>query len=134
MTEPPHYSGPGEESAGAFPKATAGARERRSERASSPHSHRFRTATAVLFGFAVGAVLIAVAVAISSGSTVAGSNASPWSSWAPTESGTLGAREIADELIERKELLGDEVGDLLERVALRRPELDLMDTSTWPET
>jgi hypothetical protein len=39
---------------------------------------------------------------------------------------------IADTLIERKELHGDEVGELLERVGLRRPELDLRDPATWP--
>ncbi|MBV9839227.1 MAG: AAA family ATPase [Solirubrobacterales bacterium] len=39
---------------------------------------------------------------------------------------------IADTLIERKELHGDEVVDLLNRVGLARPELDLMDDRTWP--
>jgi ATP-dependent Zn protease len=39
---------------------------------------------------------------------------------------------IADTLIERKELHGDEVGELLERVGLTRPELDLLDPATWP--
>jgi cell division protease FtsH len=40
---------------------------------------------------------------------------------------------IADTLIERKELHGDEVGELLDNVGLLRPKLDLMDPSTWPE-
>ena len=39
---------------------------------------------------------------------------------------------IADALIERKELHGDEVVDLLKTVGLRRPEIDLMDPNTWP--
>ena len=39
---------------------------------------------------------------------------------------------IADTLIERKELHGDEVVDLLNRVGLQRPELDMLDDSTWP--
>jgi ATP-dependent Zn protease len=39
---------------------------------------------------------------------------------------------IADTLIERKELHGDEVGALLDSVHLVRPELDLMDPGTWP--
>jgi ATP-dependent Zn protease len=39
---------------------------------------------------------------------------------------------IADALIERKELHGDEVVDLLKTVGLRRPEIDLMDPGTWP--
>jgi cell division protease FtsH len=40
---------------------------------------------------------------------------------------------IADALVERKELHGDEVGELLDSVRLIRPELDLMDPSTWPQ-
>jgi ATP-dependent Zn protease len=43
-----------------------------------------------------------------------------------------GLEKIADTLIERKELHGDEVGDLLDSVELVRPELDLMDPATWP--
>ena len=39
---------------------------------------------------------------------------------------------IADTLIERKEMHGDEVTDLLNSVGLRRPDLDLMDDRTWP--
>ena len=39
---------------------------------------------------------------------------------------------IADALVERKELHGDEVGELLDSVGLERPQLDLMDASTWP--
>ncbi len=40
---------------------------------------------------------------------------------------------IADTLIERKEMHGDEVVDLLNSVDLTRPEIDLMDDSTWPK-
>jgi len=43
-----------------------------------------------------------------------------------------GLEQIADTLVERKELHGDEVGELLDRVGLRRPELDVMDPTTWP--
>ena len=39
---------------------------------------------------------------------------------------------IATALIERKEIYGDEVIDLLNGVGLRRPEIDLMDDATWP--
>jgi cell division protease FtsH len=39
---------------------------------------------------------------------------------------------IADILIERKEMHGDEVVDMLNGVGLRRPDIDLMDESTWP--
>ncbi len=40
--------------------------------------------------------------------------------------------QIAETLIERKEIYGDEVTDLLRRVGLKRPEIDLMDDTTWP--
>jgi ATP-dependent Zn protease len=39
---------------------------------------------------------------------------------------------IADTLVERKEIYGDDVVDLLESARLQRPELDLMNDSTWP--
>jgi ATP-dependent Zn protease len=39
---------------------------------------------------------------------------------------------IADTLIERKEMHGDEVIDLLNSVGLINPEIDLMDDRTWP--
>ena len=40
--------------------------------------------------------------------------------------------QIADTLVARKEMHGDEVVDLLNSVNLQRPELDLMDDRTWP--
>jgi len=39
---------------------------------------------------------------------------------------------IADQLIAEKEIYGDDVTDLLNRVGLQRPEIDPMDVSTWP--
>jgi ATP-dependent Zn protease len=39
---------------------------------------------------------------------------------------------IADTLIERKEMHGDEVVDMLNGVGLQRPDIDLMDDTTWP--
>ena len=39
---------------------------------------------------------------------------------------------IADILIERKEMHGDEVVAMLNSVGLKRPEINLMDDSTWP--
>ncbi|MBV8952529.1 MAG: hypothetical protein JO179_00235, partial [Solirubrobacterales bacterium] len=39
---------------------------------------------------------------------------------------------IADVLIERKEMHGDEVVEMLSRAGLKRPEIDLMDDRTWP--
>jgi hypothetical protein len=40
---------------------------------------------------------------------------------------------IADALIERKEIHGDAVVDLLDSVGLVRPEIDLMEAQTWPQ-
>jgi ATP-dependent Zn protease len=39
---------------------------------------------------------------------------------------------IADTLVERKEMHGDEVVELLSGVGLERPQIDLMDEKTWP--
>jgi ATP-dependent Zn protease len=41
--------------------------------------------------------------------------------------------EIAEELIERKEMHGDEVVDLLERVGIRKPDIDYLDPKAWPK-
>jgi ATP-dependent Zn protease len=41
--------------------------------------------------------------------------------------------QIADTLVERKEMYGDEVVDLLNTVGLTRPDIDLMDDRTWPK-
>ncbi len=43
-----------------------------------------------------------------------------------------GLEQIASTLVERKELHGDEVGELLDSVTLKRPDLDLMNPATWP--
>jgi hypothetical protein len=40
--------------------------------------------------------------------------------------------QIAQTLIDRKEMHGDEVVDLLAGVGLKRPEINLMDQRTWP--
>ncbi len=42
-------------------------------------------------------------------------------------------QRIADELIERREMHGDEVVTLLDSVGLRKPELDLLEPATWPK-
>src|SRR3954447_26607269 len=41
--------------------------------------------------------------------------------------------QIAEELIERKEMHGDEVVDLLERVGINKPEIDYLDPKAWPK-
>jgi ATP-dependent Zn protease len=40
---------------------------------------------------------------------------------------------VADVLIERRELHGDEVVAVLDHVGLRKPDIDLMDDATWPK-
>jgi cell division protease FtsH len=41
--------------------------------------------------------------------------------------------QIAEVLVERRELHGDEVVELLERARLREPEIDLLDQEAWPK-
>jgi ATP-dependent Zn protease len=41
--------------------------------------------------------------------------------------------KIADALVARKEIYGDEVTALLDSVELKRPQVSLMDDTTWPE-
>src|SRR3954470_21808575 len=45
----------------------------------------------------------------------------------------LQIERIAEELIERKELHGDEVVDLLDRVGITKPEIDYLDPKSWPK-
>jgi hypothetical protein len=72
-------------------------RTRSAEHATTPHTHRFRVATGVLAGLAVAALLIAIGLAAAGrGGTQRASV--PWSQWSPTESGALGARDIADHI------------------------------------
>ncbi len=54
------------------------------------------------------------------------------SAYALMAANRAGLERIAATLVERKELHGDEVGELLASVSLRRPELDLMNPATWP--
>ncbi len=64
-------------------------------RESFPHSAKFRAALAMLIGFAIGALAVAAVILIhgnESGPSL------PWSAWQPPDSGTLGAREIADHI------------------------------------
>jgi hypothetical protein len=39
---------------------------------------------------------------------------------------------IAEKLIQRKEMHGDEVVELLDSVDLVRPKIDLLDEAAWP--
>jgi hypothetical protein len=39
---------------------------------------------------------------------------------------------IADELVEKGELYGDDVTSLLDGVGLRKPEIDVLDEAIWP--
>ncbi len=67
----------------------------RASRPLSPHSHKFLAATAALVGIAVGAIAVAVVVALGASHN---SSSLSWSTWAPTDNGLAGEREIADEV------------------------------------
>jgi hypothetical protein len=80
--------------AGVSRSARGDARSRRGGGASSPHASRFRGVTAILVGLAVGALVVAGAIAVQGRSTPRSS--AKWSLFVPTDSGPLGARDIAD--------------------------------------
>jgi cell division protease FtsH len=44
-----------------------------------------------------------------------------------------GVQRIADTLVERREMHGDEVVSLLDSVGLSKPQIDLLDPATWPK-
>jgi hypothetical protein len=73
--------------------AVRGSHERSAPRESFPHASKFRAALAMLAGFAIGALVVAAVIVINGRSS---SSTAAWSSWQPADSGTLGAREIAD--------------------------------------
>jgi hypothetical protein len=60
----------------------------------SPHASRFRFFTALLVGLGIGALIIAGALA-ESGRKHPAPSSEQWSQWSPSDSGTLGARDIA---------------------------------------
>jgi ATP-dependent Zn protease len=41
-------------------------------------------------------------------------------------------QKIADAVVAKRELFGDELVELLERASLRRPEIDYLDEASWP--
>jgi hypothetical protein len=63
-------------------------------REAAPHRQKFRVALAMLSGIALVAIVIAIVVVANSNSASA-PKAGHWSAWAPTDSGTKGALEIA---------------------------------------
>ncbi|MGZ4244747.1 MAG: hypothetical protein ACXVSE_10690 [Solirubrobacteraceae bacterium] len=68
--------------------------KRHREQGGSPHASRFRSVTALLVALGIGALVIAGAVAV--GGRSSPPPAQKWSDWAPSDHGTLGARDIAD--------------------------------------
>ena len=40
---------------------------------------------------------------------------------------------VADQLVEAKEMHGDEVVDLLDRAGIRQPKFDYLDAESWPK-
>jgi ATP-dependent Zn protease len=52
--------------------------------------------------------------------------------YATVEANRESVEKVADVLVERKEMHGDEVVDLLNEVSLTKPQIRLLDESTWP--
>jgi ATP-dependent Zn protease len=52
--------------------------------------------------------------------------------YATVEANRKAVEDVADELIHRKEMHGDEVVDLLNSVRLAKPDIELLDERTWP--
>jgi hypothetical protein len=52
--------------------------------------------------------------------------------WCTVRANRDATERIADRLIEKGELYGDEVIELLDAAGLRRPEIDVRDEATWP--
>ena len=97
MTEPSgadRSADDGAVGAGVARSARSEAHRSREHSDSSPHSGRFRTVTALLVALGIGAIVVAVSVAV--GGRRSGPTAAKWSEWQPPDSGTLGARDIAD--------------------------------------
>jgi hypothetical protein len=65
-------------------------------RESFPHARKFRLATAALVWLAIAAII--VSVVILSGGSKATRSSAPWSDWQPEDSGSLGARDIANHI------------------------------------
>jgi hypothetical protein len=78
-----------------LPSAVSISRRDRARREASPHSHKFRAVFGTLIGIAIGAIVVAVTVVMDNNDKST-TQAAPWSSWRPLDSGTLGARDIAD--------------------------------------
>jgi hypothetical protein len=52
--------------------------------------------------------------------------------WTTVRHNKAATEEIADRLVEAGELYGEDVTALLERVGLERPDIDVLQESTWP--
>ena len=59
----------------------------------TPHSEKFRVAIACLLGIAIAAIGVAVVIAVQGSKR---GSATAWSPWSPTDTGKLGATEIAE--------------------------------------
>ena len=87
----------------------------------SQHAPRFRMLTGGLVGVAIGAL----AAQILGQAYVTAYNA--------MRHNRESLSQIADELIDKRELHGDEVVELLQTVRPRRPAIDLLDRDAWPK-
>ena len=52
--------------------------------------------------------------------------------WNTIRANREGVDQVASELVARQELHGDEVVELLDRVGLHKPEIDVLDEASWP--
>ena len=43
-----------------------------------------------------------------------------------------GVQKIADAVVAKRELFGDELVELLESASLRQPDIDYLDEASWP--
>jgi hypothetical protein len=85
----------GDDAALEAPRAVHGSHERPLPSESFPHAGKFRAALGLLIGLAIGALAVAAVILIGGNKST---RSIPWSDWQPSDSGTLGAREIADHI------------------------------------
>jgi hypothetical protein len=98
-----------------LPRAVGIARRRAGRADVSPHSSKFRAATAMLVGVAIGAVAVALVVLASGSHNI---SSGKWSDWSPPDSGTAGAREIADHIAPLYRISGTDQLDVVTVVNL----------------
>ncbi|HET9719940.1 MAG TPA: hypothetical protein VFP55_07690 [Solirubrobacteraceae bacterium] len=95
---------------------------------SSPHAGKFRLVTGILLGIGVAALALAVALASQSG--VRSGRSQPWSPWAPSTGGKLGATEIAEHVAPYYRLTAATQLDVVTLINLANPNAQGTGTSS----